>query len=143
MGGSRSDDAIRYIENMRDKHKLNIKMTGYVEDIGTFMRLADLLIIPHKELSSHSLAITEAMPYGVPIVASNVGGLRCQIKNGVTGMLFEVDSSEDLAKVVLDLLNNDAKREEIGKNARMHSENELSWKSVCNKIMYEYEEICR
>ena len=142
MGGSRSDDAIRYIEDMREKHKLNITMTGYVEDIGVFMRQADILIIPHKELSSHSLAITEAMPYGMPIVASNVGGLRCQIENGVTGKLFEVDSSVNLANVVLDLLSDDAKREELGKNARTYSETELSWKHVCNKIMHEYEEVC-
>lgn len=64
------------------------------------MREVDILIVPHKDISSYSLATAEAMAYGMPIIASDAGGLSCQIDNGVTGVLFKLDSKSELADAI-------------------------------------------
>lgn len=118
---------------MKKQEALNINIAGYQTDIARYMNEADLVIFPHKDVS-HSLAVAEAMAYGVPIVASNVSGFRAQIRDGETGILFKANSSSDLAGVVIELVRDDMAREKIGKNAREYALRELSWESVHNKI---------
>jgi trehalose synthase len=62
------------------------------------------------------LTVTEPMWKGKPMVAGNCGGIRIQIKNGKNGFL--VDSVEESAKRVVELLENPEKAAELGKNAK-------------------------
>ncbi len=63
------------------------------------------------------LVVSEAMWKGKPVVGSNIGGIRRQIINGVTGYL--VSSIEGTAYRVKQLLANDKSREEMGRNAHL------------------------
>lgn len=140
LGGSRSEKTLKFIKDKKKKKALKIIIVGFQKDIARYMNEADVVIFPHKDVS-HSLAVAEAMAYGVPIVASKVGGFRAQIREGENGLLFKANSSTDLARVVLELLSNDIAREKIGKNARQYAERELSWECVYNKIRNLYGEV--
>ena len=43
------------------------------------------------------MTITEAMSCGIPVIASDVGGVRELVEDGVTGYLAEAGNAEDLA----------------------------------------------
>lgn len=43
---------------------------------------------------------------GTPVLASRIGGIPEQIQEGVTGRLFEPDSSDDLAQKMNEMLSN-------------------------------------
>lgn len=62
------------------------------------------------------LTVTEAMWKGTPVIGGKVGGIPTQIEAGVNGYL--VSSPEEAAERIVELVQNTAKREEMGHHAR-------------------------
>ncbi len=62
------------------------------------------------------LTVAEAMWKGTPVIGGNVGGIRYQIRNGVNGYL--VNSIEEAASRIVQLLKNPKLRERMGKKAK-------------------------
>ena len=70
------------------------------------------------------LTVTEAMWKGTAVIGGNVGGIKHQIEDGVSGYL--VDNVEDAAARIVTLVKDQALRERLGRNAR---------ESVCNRFL--------
>jgi len=62
------------------------------------------------------LTVTEAMWKGAAVIGGNVGGIRYQIENGVSGYL--VSSVEEAADRIVQLVNDEKLRKEMGGRAR-------------------------
>jgi len=62
------------------------------------------------------LTVTEAMWKGAAVIGGNVGGIRRQIADGETGFL--VDSVDQTAERIVELLKDRALRERMGRQAR-------------------------
>ena len=62
------------------------------------------------------LTVTEAMWKGTPVIGGNVGGIKVQIEDGENGYL--VDSVEEAAEKMVQLIDNPDLREEMGHRAR-------------------------
>jgi trehalose synthase len=62
------------------------------------------------------LTVTEAMWKGTPVIGGNVGGIRHQIEDGVNGYL--VESVEEAARRIVQLLKDEKLRREMGRKAR-------------------------
>jgi trehalose synthase len=62
------------------------------------------------------LTVTEAMWKGTPVIGGDVGGIRHQIRDGVNGFL--VDSVEQAAQRIVQLLKDRRLREELGRAAK-------------------------
>jgi glycosyltransferase involved in cell wall biosynthesis len=60
----------------------------------------------------------EIMAMGKVVVASDVGGLAEPIQEGKTGILFKAQDVSDLADKIIQLIGDEGKRDEIGKEAR-------------------------
>ena len=60
--------------------------------------------------------MAEAMWKATPVIGGNVGGIRYQIEDGVSGFL--VSSIEETAKQIVKLVNNKELRDEMGRKAR-------------------------
>jgi len=61
----------------------------------------DVLVIPSLWYENSPLTVHEAALAGVPVIASRIGGLAEYVKQGVTGLLFEPDDPDDLARTIL------------------------------------------
>jgi glycosyltransferase involved in cell wall biosynthesis len=80
------------------------------------MRSSDILILPsHTE--GLGLVLLEAMSQGLPVVASDVGGIPEVVRDGVTGLLFPAGDADALAAAISKLVNHDRLRIEVRKNA--------------------------
>ena len=87
------------------------------EEIATLHESSAILIHPtHIDNSPNSVA--EAMASGLPVIASDVGGLPSMIENGVTGLLTEPRNSSQLAEAIISLLQNGAKRAQLANRAK-------------------------
>ncbi len=64
------------------------------------------------------LAVTEAMWKGTPVVASNVGGIPIQVKDGINGFLLEPDDEEGFADRTIKLLKDKEMAKEMGKQGK-------------------------
>jgi glycosyltransferase involved in cell wall biosynthesis len=62
--------------------------------------------------------VLEAMASGLPVVATDVGGIRDLVRNGETGRLVARDDEADLAAAVVSLVADRSVRERYGKRAR-------------------------
>jgi trehalose synthase len=71
------------------------------------------VILQKSTREGFGLTVTEAMWKGTPVIAGNVGGIRCQIQNGVNGFL--VSSIEECAHRIVELLKDRRLRKRIGR----------------------------
>lgn len=64
----------------------------------------DVLVVPSIWPENSPLVIGEAFLAGVPVVASNIGGIPEVVADGHNGLLFEAGNAADLARVLKRLL---------------------------------------
>jgi len=62
--------------------------------------------------------ILEAMNVGLPIIVSDVGGIKEMVEDGVNGFLLENNSVEELKNVLEKLIKDQSLREKMGKRSK-------------------------
>ncbi len=78
--------------------------------------------------------ILEAKASGLPVLASDVYGQKDLIENGVDGILYNIDSQEDLNYKLDLLLSDEELREKLGKNARNRISTSESYQVASKKL---------
>lgn len=92
---------------------------GVKGDVSTFFAKADVFILPSL-YEGIPMTIIEAMASGLPIIASNRGGIGDMITDGVDGILIEPDKTHFL-DALKKLTVNEKLRKFLGLNARKKS----------------------
>lgn len=82
----------------------NIRFLGFRNDIPRLLHAMDVFVLPSIS-EGLPLSVLEAMAAGRPVVASDVGGIREVITDGVTGFLIPPGAPEKLADKLLTLLH--------------------------------------
>ena len=77
---------------------------GKVKNPIEALMISDLFMLP-SESESFGLSALEAMAAGVPVVASNAGGIAEVVEDGVAGLLCQIGDVEALANAALYLLS--------------------------------------
>jgi trehalose synthase len=72
------------------------------------------VIIQKSTKEGFCLCVTEALWKGTPVVASNVGGIPSQIKDGENGFLLEPKDIDGFAERIIHLLKNPDDGKAIG-----------------------------
>lgn len=67
-------------------------------EVLSLMHSAQFLVLPSVWYEGFPMTIVEAFSRGLPVIASNVGGMTSVIKSGQNGQLFKVGDSSDLAE---------------------------------------------
>ncbi|SCK09382.1 glycosyltransferase family 4 protein [Vogesella sp. LIG4] len=125
--------------------KLNIEsrieFTGESDNIPALLGSASIFIL----LSHHEglpLAIIEAMRSGLPVVASDVGGIPELVEDGVTGFLVpRYAKPKTVASLVLKILNDSELLEDMGKAARKRYLMHFTEKIMLDKINNVYQNV--
>src|SRR5207302_4584666 len=73
---------------------------------------ADIFVMPTRELEMLGMAALEAQACGTPVVASDHGGLREAVPDGV-GLRFPPGDASALAASLISLLQDERKRSEL------------------------------
>ncbi len=104
-----------------------------VEDI---LACADLFLLP-SAFESFGLSALEAMSCGLPVLATEIGGLGEVVTPGVDGWLCQVGDCQCMAERAYDILSNEAKWTRMSTAARKKAVEQFS----PQKIVSEYEEL--
>ncbi len=91
--------------------------TGYRYDIHNIVHIADVFLFPSLR-EGLGVAPLEAMSAGVPIVASNIRGVKEYAVDGWNSILLEPNDIEGYAKAINRLFENAELREYLGVNAK-------------------------
>lgn len=88
-GGAQSlsceDDLRRYAaENGLGK---SVRFTGYTDDVVSWLQASDAFVFA-SERESQGLAVLEAMACGLPVLASDIPGVRDMVRDGIDGHLL-------------------------------------------------------
>lgn len=109
------------------------------EQVERYYSLIDILAYPRKRMRLTDLVTPlkplEAMAQGKLVAASDVGGHRELIEDGVTGTLFAPDDPAAIAAALAELLGARASWDERRRTARNFVENHRNWSS--NILRYE------
>jgi glycosyltransferase involved in cell wall biosynthesis len=95
----------------------NVEFLGFVADVERLYAESAVFVLPSRS-EGLAIAMCEAMAAGVAVVSTDVGEARDVVVPGVNGELVAVGDVEGLARTVAALLDDDARREAMGRAAR-------------------------
>ncbi len=85
----------------------SVRFLGKIDSVAPLLAGADLFLLP-SQTESFGLSALEALACGVPVVASNVGGLPDVVRHDVTGWLHELEDVEGMAQSAVRALTDTA-----------------------------------
>ena len=94
----------------------NIFFLGSLKSTKEVLNISDLFILPSSK-ESFGLSALEAMACGVPVIASDSGGIPEVISHGESGLLNSVGDTYQMTKNALKLLSNESLLERFKTNA--------------------------
>ncbi len=94
----------------------NIFFLGSLKSTKEVLNISDLFILPSSK-ESFGLSALEAMACGVPVIASDSGGIPEVISHGESGLLNSVGDTYQMTKNALKLLSNESLLESFKTNA--------------------------
>jgi glycosyltransferase involved in cell wall biosynthesis len=92
------------------------------------LNLADVFVMPTRELEIFGMAAVEAQACGAPVIASDHGGLREVVPDGA-GLRFPPGDATSLARALLQLLSDDELRARLGRGAAENAQR-YAWERV-------------
>jgi len=98
-----------------------IHFENHRQDVGAILSAADVFVLPSFS-EARPRSIIEAMSLGVPIVASDVGGIPSLVTHKKTGLLVPAGDPGALAVAIDHLLQSSSLREQLGEAGRKRVE---------------------
>jgi L-malate glycosyltransferase len=122
--------------NMQER----VLMLGRRSDVHDILTKADLLVLPsHTEGMPN--AVLEAMAHGIPVVASDVGGVRSLLGSGA-GIVVAPGDDHALAEALQCLIDDPSLREDMGERGRALAQGSLGVDAMCERTLSAISDIC-
>jgi len=135
------DRITRMVEEGEFKDR--IIFTGYVKNVGEHYSLMDVCVHASIQPEPFGLVITEAMSYGVPVVASNRGAPQEIISDGLDGYLVDPEATDVFADRIFALLTNDNLRSRIAANGKERVLRDYPLESYAHEMERIYLDMCK
>ena len=114
------------------KHPVQFVTDASDIDVALWYAAADVFCLPAKESSTDvegfGMVFLEAATHGLPVVATNVGGVGEAVVDGETGVLVPPNDPEMIADELRRLLSDSSLRELLGCAGRDRAQKDFQWK---------------
>ena len=104
----------------------NVSIFGYRDDRDVLLLAADVLVVPSQTFVSFGLVCAEAFSAGLPVVATNIGGLAEVVEDGVGGYSVSPNDVGAFAGRIAGLLGDQQLRLAQGELGRVRYETMFS-----------------
>ncbi len=104
-----------FLETLLDEQEIGalVRLPGFMQDGSRYLKAFDIFVLPSRT-EALAYALIEAGYAGLPVVASNIGGIPEVVDSGVTGLLVPRENPGELADALELLIKNPARRAELG-----------------------------
>jgi phosphatidylinositol alpha-1,6-mannosyltransferase len=120
------------------KHRVTFITDAKDEDLALWYAAADLFCLPARESSTDvegfGIVYLEAAAHGLPVLATNVGGVSEAVVDGETGILIPPDDAEKLAEELRRLLSDPQLRSLLGQTGRDRVSQDFTWTSRWERL---------
>lgn len=124
-------------ERGQDSH---VHLLGPRADVAILLSSANVFLLPSR-VEGFPNAIMEAMALGLPVVASNVGGIPDLVRHDQDGLLHEAEDVDGMAQSVLTLMADADMRARFGAAGRQRIAREFSMQKLGDRALHRYEEL--
>lgn len=124
--GSERKEIEAQVQGLNERFENRIKMTSWITDIATFNAGMDIICLTSKNEGT-PVSLIEAQASGVPVITTDVGGVRDVVDEGNTGFIIPVGSIDLYAEKLLELVEDEKKRLKMSQNG---------WPFVRDKFHY-------
>jgi glycosyltransferase involved in cell wall biosynthesis len=90
----------------------DVLLIGEQKNIAKILKSSDLFVLPSIK-EAFGLVLVEAMAVGLPVIGTNTGGIPEIIENNKCGRIVEPENSNELAKTIIELMDNAPIRQKL------------------------------
>ncbi|MGH9921798.1 MAG: glycosyltransferase family 4 protein, partial [Nitrososphaerales archaeon] len=138
LAGAGYEEIIPTIRKMNlESHVSYVGNIPY-EDNPRFLKACNVVVCPALS-DGFCFLLAEASACGVPVVATNLGSHPERVINGKTGLLTQPDP-DSIADSIIELLSDENKAKEFGREAQKYSRN-FTWENSSRKHLEIYERL--
>ena len=119
-----------------------IKLLGRVDDVRELLWASDIFAMPSLK-EGLGVAALEAMASNLPVIASDVGGLREVVEDGRPGIIVPPANSKQIASAIQRLAEADGLRAQMGAAARVRVVENYSMEKMAARTLALYRECVR
>lgn len=137
-----SGNELRRLQKLAADYRLGeyLQIIPTPHSLVDFLRRLDLFVLPSRVEGLGSILLL-VMHCGVPILASNAGGIPELVEDGTTGFLFQAGDVEALGQAILTLAGNLDRRTGVIENARRKVEDHFSIEVMTETTLKSYERV--
>lgn len=139
--GNLKDDYQKLAEELGLKDK--VVFTGFVkdEDLSLHYNLMDIMVLPSIDKSeAFGMVLIEAMACGLPVIASDLAGVRSVVERDVNGLLVKPKDENDLKDKLDYLIKNQAVAKGFGLNGVKKAREKYDWQVIAKQLLKILEE---
>lgn len=102
------------------------------EELPAFYQASDVFIMPAREISrvdieGFGIVYLEANSFGKPVIAGRTGGSMEAVEDGVTGLIVDPESINEIAEALIKLLTDERLAASMGEAGRLRIARKFNW----------------
>jgi len=117
-----------------------VHLTGYIPDdkLVFYYQQAEIFVLP-SIFEPFGMTALEAMACGIPVIASELGGIKVVLSSGENGLLVNPSNISEFADAMISLLKNKQLAEDLGKEGYRTVHKNFSWEAIAKRHILFYQ----
>jgi glycosyltransferase involved in cell wall biosynthesis len=115
--------------------------------LSALYRIADIFVMPNipveGDMEGFGIVTLEACLECLPVVASDLEGIKDAITHGENGCLVDVRNTEKFISTIVGLIQDRSHRKELGTKAREFVISHFSWHDIGERYLGEFERVIK
>jgi len=138
--GTERDTIIAKIQDLGFPPHFRVEMTSWIKDIGTFNAGMDIICLSSNNEGT-PVSLIEAQAANIPVVTTDVGGVKDILLEGETGFVVPKNNPEIYAEKVLLLIEDEKKRKKMSQNGWTFVEEKFHYTTLVKNVEAYYREL--
>jgi glycosyltransferase involved in cell wall biosynthesis len=118
-----------------------VSLLGFIDDIDSLLARHAIFVLPSRRPESFGLALIEAMAAGLPCIATDAGGPKEIVQEGVNGLLVPPGDSSALANALERLVHDPELCRSLGEAAAVDVRDRYDIANTVGRVEALYEEV--
>lgn len=119
-----------------------VRLMSWIKDISRFNAAMDIVCLTSKNEGT-PVSLIEAQAANIPVISTNVGGVKDIVRNLETGIVVEERRQDLYADKLLELINDEKKRAKLSQNGWSHVEERFHYTTLVSNMDRYYKQLLR